>query len=126
MTDPQSPAWTRLQGLFHGALELGPEERAEFVARIESVDPDMAREVRSLLAAHEASSSFLDAPVESPFGKPLTAGDHIGPYRIVEPIGHGGMGVVYRGHHAALGHAVAIKVLQPELSRDALPLRSAG
>ena len=50
---------------------------------------------------------------------PLTAGSRLGPYEIVAVIGTGGMGVVYRAHDLRLKRDVALKVLPPELARDA-------
>ncbi|HWU86779.1 MAG TPA: protein kinase, partial [Kofleriaceae bacterium] len=46
-------------------------------------------------------------------------GSLLGNYRILEQLGEGGMGVVYVGRHEALGHRVAVKVLQPEMSSNA-------
>jgi len=46
-------------------------------------------------------------------------GKQLGNYHIVEQLGEGTMGVVYVGRHETLGRAVAVKLLQPELSRDA-------
>jgi serine/threonine protein kinase len=43
----------------------------------------------------------------------------LGNYRVLEQLGQGGMGVVYVGRHEALGHKVVVKVLRPEMSRDA-------
>ena len=40
---------------------------------------------------------------------PLSPSDHLGPYEIVEPIGKGGMGQVYRAHDSRVGREVAIK-----------------
>jgi serine/threonine-protein kinase len=45
-------------------------------------------------------------------------GKEIGPYRIIEKIGQGGMGIVFKGLHVKLEQEVAIKVLAPELSQD--------
>ncbi|MGQ0793227.1 MAG: serine/threonine protein kinase [Deltaproteobacteria bacterium] len=45
-------------------------------------------------------------------------GKEIGPYRILEKIGQGGMGLVYKGVHAKLEQEVAIKVLSPEYTND--------
>ncbi|MFA6954656.1 MAG: protein kinase [Thermoanaerobaculia bacterium] len=49
----------------------------------------------------------------------LRAGARLGPYEIVEPIGSGGMGDVYRARDTRLDRQVAIKVLAPEFSEDA-------
>jgi serine/threonine protein kinase len=46
-------------------------------------------------------------------------GTSLGNYRVVEQLGEGGMGVVYIGRHETLGRRVVVKVLQPELSRNA-------
>ena len=45
-------------------------------------------------------------------------GKEIGPYRIIEKIGQGGMGIVFKGLHVKLEQEVAIKVLSPEFSQD--------
>jgi serine/threonine-protein kinase len=46
------------------------------------------------------------------------AGTAIGPYRLTQPIGHGGMGSVYEATHLQIGRRVAIKVLRAEHARD--------
>ncbi|HWO23469.1 MAG TPA: serine/threonine-protein kinase [Kofleriaceae bacterium] len=46
-------------------------------------------------------------------------GTLLGNYRILAKIGDGGMGEVYVGRHEAIGHRVAVKVLRPEMTRDA-------
>jgi serine/threonine protein kinase len=49
---------------------------------------------------------------------PLTAGDRVGPYEVIAPLGAGGMGEVYRAHDATLGRDVALKLLPRELADD--------
>jgi len=53
----------------------------------------------------------------------LHAGTHLGPYEIIAPIGAGGMGEVYRARDTRLDRHVAIKVLPPDVARDADRLR---
>jgi eukaryotic-like serine/threonine-protein kinase len=48
----------------------------------------------------------------------LPAGARIGPYEIVEPLGSGGMGEVYRGRDARLNRDAAIKILPPPFAAD--------
>jgi len=55
-----------------------------------------------------AETSVL--PCENTNDMPLAAGDKLGPYEIIAPIGAGGMGEVYRAHDSRLDRDVAIKV----------------
>jgi serine/threonine protein kinase/tetratricopeptide (TPR) repeat protein len=115
-----SGAWDRVNGLFHQALELEPAEREAFLSKIAGDDPVLAGEVRSLLSAHQASTGFLATPLAVQLIGTASPGDKLGPYRIVEQIGRGGMGVVYRATRddESFTKEVAIKLIDPGMRSD--------
>ncbi len=49
---------------------------------------------------------------------PFAVGENVGPYRIMEQLGQGGMATVYKAYHAALDRYVALKVLHPAFNED--------
>ena len=121
--DPREPGadtrrWARVGECFHEALALEPEARERFLASL--ADGTLAREVRSLLAAHEQASGFLASP-PAPAARPAASpGDRLGPYRLVAEIGHGGMGVVFHATRddGDFTREVAIKLIAPEVRTD--------
>src|SRR5262245_20154885 len=96
MTDP-SP----LEAIFFAALDKGsPQERADYVDAACANDPELRRRVEKMLAAQARAGTFLETPAhrpaptaEEPPGE--TAGAVIGPYKLLEQIGEGGMGTVW-------------------------------
>ncbi|CAN5686273.1 hypothetical protein BH24ACI4_BH24ACI4_23660 [soil metagenome] len=124
--------WERLRALFEGTLALPPAERAAFLHDNINGDDDVLRcEVESLLVAHNAAESFLHVPLDASAraaipglaqedrdtnGAPrLSAGRRLGVFEILEPLGAGGMGEVYRARDTRLDRFVAIKVLTARL-----------
>jgi serine/threonine protein kinase/TolB-like protein/Tfp pilus assembly protein PilF len=114
--------WVRVRKILDAALELAPDARAAFIANSCGADPDLRRDVESLLAANDdAGNSFLESPAVPRIV--LAPGAKLGSYEIVGIAGAGGMGEVYRARDTVLGREVAIKVLPSILSRDADRLR---
>jgi eukaryotic-like serine/threonine-protein kinase len=108
----------QIEELFHAAREGSAEQRAALLAR---ADPDLRREVESLLARQSD-----DLPLDRPptdfstqlVGDPslISAGTCLGPYRVEGKLGAGGMGEVFRAVDTRLGRAVAIKMTQERFS----------
>jgi len=114
--------WAQVRKILDAALELSPEARAAYVAKVCGADSELHQEVKSFLAAHDrAGSRFLEEPTLLPVT--LNPGTKLGTYEIIEMVGAGGMGEVYRARDTTLGREVAIKVLPSIFSRDADRLR---
>ncbi len=100
---------------FHEALALAPGEREPYLARLETSDPELAREVRGLLAADADAAGFLAEAPALPENEATRVGERFGPYRLTGEIGRGGMGVVYRAvrDDDSFAKDVAIKLVEP-------------
>src|SRR4051812_1302866 len=111
--------WQRVEALFEAAVEHPLRERTAFVATAAVGDDELRREVESLLGADASTKGALDS---SPIGwqvVDLAPGQRIGTYEIVDVIGAGAMGAVYRARDTVLNREVALKVLPPIFALDA-------
>jgi serine/threonine-protein kinase len=112
-----SANWARVKEIFAACYELQPHERTRVLNEACGGDQDLQTEVQSLIAAYEESGTFLDHP-------PITAshailpGVRLGPYQVIERVGAGGMGEVYRARDTRLNRSVALKILPVSTARQ--------
>jgi serine/threonine protein kinase/tetratricopeptide (TPR) repeat protein len=99
----------RVEKLFAEALDVEASVRDAWLAERASSEPELVREVASLLAHHAAGvRRFATAEADLP--------ERIGAYRILRLLGEGGMGVVYLAEQESPRRAVALKVIRPGFS----------
>src|SRR5262245_20437026 len=115
-------SWGDAKRVFEAALDLPEADRAVFVDKACGGNAALAAEVRSLLSWHKGSTGFLERPAARLGDVPAEAasaarliGTSVGPWRILDVVGSGGMGVVYRAERAdaAFRRHAALKVVRP-------------
>jgi eukaryotic-like serine/threonine-protein kinase len=104
-----------VEEIFSAALEIDdPDARSAYLDE-SCADPELRRRVEQLLAMDGQASRFLEAPAALegvPF--PEGPGSLIGPYKLLEQIGEGGMGVVYMAEQThPMRRKVALKIIKP-------------
>ena len=108
------------KAIFGKALEIqSPEEQSAYLDEACGDDAQLRSEVEDLLQAIDEAGSFMARPVMEPqptIDQPITEkpGTQIGPYKLLQQLGEGGMGVVYMAEQKEpVKRRVALKIIKP-------------
>jgi len=127
----EADPWRQLEELYHAALKLDPVRRPEFLRARCNGNESLRTALDSLLCQPISVDSVFDHPAFEVAAKLLAAdrehgnglgdpliGSTVGHFRILEKIGEGGMGVIYKAEDLKLPRQVALKCLPGILSND--------
>jgi serine/threonine protein kinase/Tfp pilus assembly protein PilF len=119
--------YQQIKEIFNATMEQNPSARGAFLSKCCNGDLLLKESVENLLAAHEKSAGFIEKPAFSLaadfiHAEPSSATDEqrIGPYKIIDELGHGGMGVVYLAERDddVFKNRVAIKLVRRGLDNE--------
>jgi non-specific serine/threonine protein kinase/serine/threonine-protein kinase len=118
--------WARVKAILADALERPLEERDAFLDSACEGDLALRREIDALILAERRDWSFFDAPpagwppAPEELARSSRVGKRVGPYELLEELGHGGMGEVYLASRAddAFQKKVAVKLIRPGMAGE--------
>ncbi len=117
--------WTQISPLIDELLDLTGDSRTRRLHEITRQHPELAAELSKMLALEDENTDFLSQPIVDASLFAPQPGQEIGPYRLVTPLGEGGMGQVWLAMRAdgLYERRVALKLLRPGLGDAGLRAR---
>jgi serine/threonine protein kinase len=122
--------WQQIEEVLQAALDRAPGQRAAYLKEVCAGDQDLQTETSSLITAYDSAADFIETPAIAQDAHILLSdesrpevGREIGPYKIVERLGGGGMGEVYLAEDTRLDRLVALKILPAYFVSDDARLR---
>jgi serine/threonine protein kinase len=116
----------KIEEICYAALARPLEEREIFLQEVCGNDPELRREVESLLLFEEQAKDFIETPPQDIAAAIFTKqtrknllGTKLNHYKILSALGAGGMGEVYLAEDKKLGRKIALKLLPSQFSQDA-------
>ncbi|MBK9155292.1 MAG: protein kinase [Chloracidobacterium sp.] len=106
--------WEQITDIYHEAAELSGADRDRYLNDACGSDPQIRKEVESLLEADRNAGEFISTPAVGSMES--WSGQFVGHYQIMSRIGSGGMGEVYLAKDSRLNRLVALKTLPPVLA----------
>ena len=117
--------WQKIESVLQDALDRAPVERASFIEDACAGDDELKAEATTLIAAYEEAGDFIEEPAMARDAQVLLGADlasnvgrEVGPHKIIERLGAGGMGEVYLAQDTRLRRPVALKLLPAYFAAD--------
>ncbi len=116
MEPGQASHAARAKERFLEAVELPPAERGAYLEHLRAAEPSLAGRVEGLLAGHARAAEAAPATALARAALDETVPERIGDYRLLDRLGEGGFGTVWRAEQAApVRRQVALKLLKAGL-----------